>query len=373
MWNPGIYEARNMTLSKSIDFEVKTTPGKVTVKFGKKVDFDAIRQLEFSSRLMYGLKPDKNNIWKEAKRTDYHLNGFPPSVKWQAKPGNVLEGIHSFSVKELPHYLEELRAAITGLCPSGAENGTTLYRFATTNGTEILNYEFNKRARSICALAVLYDLEWHPRKELEIWINFDLTPKLEPGKKPDSSKAEEQFYGDPSKTADELRNEGWPRGAAEPLMFVESRPVAGQTQQHYRLLKREQVLDHQKKRSNIKPAWRAELYRLHDYACQICLSEYKDNPEQLSPDHRIPVIYEADNLDDNNFSEKLMTLCRFCNQSKREFTKRLPHDYDWQTSPWSFPERDRKSIIKNQLRAMLKNGSGSYEEILSEIRKDLED
>ena len=359
-------------MSSSDNFQIAKRDGHVEVKFDRKVDFNAIRQLEFSSRLMYGLKPDSNNIWRRGKRTDFHVVGFPPEVSWSAKQDNILIGQHSFSGGKLDAYIEELQKAISGLCPNPTESGSNLYKFSTTDGKTTLDYEFNKRARSICALAVLYDLEWHPRKELEIWINFDLTPKLEPGQKPNNSKVEEQFYGDPSKTADELRNEGWPREAAEPLMFVESRSVAGQTQQHYRLETREQVLDHQKKRSNIKPAWRSELYELHDFTCQICLSNYKNAPEQLSPDHRIPVIYEADNLDDSNFHKKLMTLCRYCNQSKREYTKRLPHDYDWDSSPWAYPEKYRISIIENQLRAMLKDGYSSYKEIFQEILKNLE-
>lgn len=357
-------------MTKVESFNITSSSGVINVKFEKKVDFSAIRQLEFSSRLMYGLKPDKSNVWREAERTNFHIVGFPPEIKWRAEPGNLLVGVHALSKPRLSQYLEQLRNAITGLCPIAPETGSNLYRFSTTDSSVTLTYEFNKRARSICALAVLYDLEWHPRKDLEIWINFDLTPKLEPGQKLNPTKTEEQFYGDPSKTADELRNEGWPREAAEPLMFVESRSVAGQTQQHYRLETREQILDHQKKRSNIKPAWRNDLYKLHDYTCQICLTNYKESPEQLSPDHRIPVIYEADNLDDANFLHKLMTLCRYCNQSKREFTKRIPFDYDWETSPWAYPERYRKSIIENQLRAMLKDGNSSYESIIENILKD---
>jgi 5-methylcytosine-specific restriction endonuclease McrA len=351
-------------------FTISKRPRLIQVEFDKKVDFNAIRQLEFSSRLMYGLKPDMNNVWRKGKRTNFHVVGFPPEVVWGARPGNVLVCSHSYSESRLSSYIEELHRAITGLCPNADETGSNLYRFATTDNKITFNYAFNKRARSICALAVLYDLEWHPRKDLEIWINFDLTPKLEPGQTPNLAKVEEQFYGDPSKTADELRNEGWPREAAEPLMYVESRSVAGQTQQHYRLKTTKQVLDHQKKRSNIKTSWRDELYKLHKFTCQICLNNYEESPEQLSPDHRIPVIYEADNLNDDNFLKKLMTLCRYCNQAKREFTKRLPHDYDWETSMWAYPERNREMIIKNQLRAMSKDGHSSYQEILKDIMKD---
>ena len=136
-------------------FAIVASPGSIKVKFERKVDFNAIRQLEFSSRLMYGLKPDKNNIWKEGKRTDFHVVGFPPSVVWSAKTENVLVGNHSLSDSVLANYLKELSNAISGLCPSGGDSGDNLYRFNTTNGVKTFKYEFNKRARSICALAVL--------------------------------------------------------------------------------------------------------------------------------------------------------------------------------------------------------------------------
>jgi 5-methylcytosine-specific restriction endonuclease McrA len=360
-----------MKMGQANGFQIDVEDKAITVVFAKKVDFNAIRQLEFSSRLMYGLKPNENNVWKVGERTAFHIVGFPPTIQWHVEGDNKLVGSHNLSGVKIREYVDQLSIAISSLCPLPIDGLTPLYRFSTTDGNQILDYEFNKRARAVCALAVLYDLEWHPRKDLEIWINFDLTPKLSPRKTPNLSRGEEQFYGDPSKTADELRNEGWPREAEEPLMLVESRSVAGQTQQHYRLVTREQVIVHQKKRSNIKPAWRTALYEQNNYTCQICLSEYHSNPEQLSPDHRVPVIYESDNLDDENFRSKLMTLCRYCNQSKREFTKRLAHDYDWNTSPWAYPERYRKSIVENQLRAMLKDRQTSYEEILAEVLNDL--
>jgi len=46
-------------LSSNKGFVVTHSSGLVKVKFEKKVDFNAIRQLEFSSRLMYEPKPIK--------------------------------------------------------------------------------------------------------------------------------------------------------------------------------------------------------------------------------------------------------------------------------------------------------------------------
>ena len=89
-------------------FTIVASPGSIRIKFERKVDFNAIRQLEFSSRLMYGLRPDKNNIWKEGKRTDFHIVGFPPLVVWNAKTENVLVGNHSFPNSSLPYYLKDL-------------------------------------------------------------------------------------------------------------------------------------------------------------------------------------------------------------------------------------------------------------------------
>lgn len=352
-------------------FNIETTAEKILVKFQKKNDFNAIRQLEFSSRLMYGLKPDLNNNWVEKSRTEFHIVGFPPIIKWQALQDNILEGTHQLLDSYLPQYLTDLETAIINLCPKSEDVADSGYMFATTNGLETFQYRFNKRARAICALAVLYDLEWHPRKDLEIWIDFNLSPKLEPGKEISQPKAPAQFYGDPSKTADELRNEGWPREAENPLMLVESRAVNGQTQQHYKLVTRAQVSLHQKKRSNIKPLWRKQLFQIQDFTCQICLNDYRENPDQLSPDHRIPVIFEPDNLDDSNFSQKLMTLCRYCNQAKREFTKRLPHDYDWSKSPWAYPEANRISIIENQIRYLLESSDKKVEATLRKILGEL--
>lgn len=359
----------NGSISKP--FSITRNGNSVTVVFSRATDFNAIRQLEFSSRLIYGFAPDENNIWRPGVRSKMHIYGFPPEVKWDFTIGNKMVGKIENPKISVDAYIKDLQKSINGLCPVVTTQSGALYEFAIIEGQKSHEYSFNKRARAICALAVLSDLQWHPRKDLEIWINLDYTDKRDLTKPIDHKRVPEQYYGDPSKIADELRNEGWPRDAAEPLMFVEYRPVLGQTQQHYRITQLEQVSDHQKKRSNIKPAWRRDLFEKDQNICQICLTDYSSSPENLAPDHRIPVIFEADNLNDSNFLEKLMTLCRFCNQAKREFTKRLDHKYDWTTSPWAYPEKFRISIVENQIRAIAKSNDSAYELTLVEVFNSL--
>ena len=348
-------------------FSIEASNGKIEIEFLRKNDFSAVRQLEFSSRLLYLYKPDSTGKWKTNQRSTFYIKGFPPQVSWSAPDTKKMLGVCAPGFVLTDAFLNDLATAIENICPADITGNEPPYKFAITDGAGTNTYTFNKRARAVCALAVLYDLEWHPRQDLEIWINPDWTPNLEPGASVDLRKSEEQFYGDPSKIADELRNEGLTRETATPQMEVESRRVNGQSQQHYRILSRAQPLGSQTRRTNIKSAWREALFLQHGHVCQICLNEYQDSPEQLSPDHRVPVIFEADNLDDSNYATKLMTLCRFCNQAKREFTKRVTDDYDWSTSPWAYPERYRTVIIENQLKAIARDSALSYEEIVKSI------
>lgn len=353
-------------------FAIEKIGNEVAVTFQKRPDLKAIRQLEFSSRIIYGLVPDENNIWRPGKRSDFYISGFPAGIQWKCSSDTVLIGssVDGFVIDD--SYLEDLSEAIEGLCENNSEDGAR-YQFKITNGQETYLYDFHSRARTICALSVLYDLEWHPRKDLEIWINPDYTDKLQPGEAPDHERPAEQYYGDPSKTADVLRNEGWAREATNPYMYVEARQVGRQSQQHYRITQILQPLDNQVKRTNIKPLWRNNLFEQQNYTCQICLTQYRESPDQLSPDHRVPVVFEPDNLNDENYKTKLMTLCRYCNQAKREFTKRLRFDYDWEKSPWAYPEKHRMQIVLQQIRVMTEGSSKNVHTVLKEIAHNLSD
>jgi hypothetical protein len=341
----------------------------IVVKFLRKNDWKAIRQLEFASRLLHSFKPDNTNTWRAGHRLDFYMKGFHPTINWEFPQELLMIGTITASNSDCAKLGEELRQAIEKLCPEKSKASGHNYSFAITDGSETFTYHFNKRARSICALAVLFDLEWHPRKDLEIWINPSTTHEYETGRPFDSSLQPVQLYGDPSKTADELRNEGWSRDNTDsggPFMIVESRSVNGQSQQHYKLTTRVQPTDQQTKRSVIKQAWRQQLFSSDGYTCQICLSDHTNSPELLAPDHRVPVIFRPDDLDDQNFLTRLMTLCRFCNQSKREFAKRVTNAYDWETSPWAYPERYRIEIVTNQLSAIASESGKSLVQVTRE-------
>lgn len=88
----------------------------------------------------------------------------------------------------------------------------------------------------------------------------------------------------------------------------------------------------------------------------------------LEPDHRIPVIYESDRLAEGNFKEKLMTLCRFCNQQKRETTKRVDGNYDWKNSQWAFPEKFEINVLKNRIKSYIKRSGESFEEVVNKLK-----
>ncbi len=351
-------------------FSLEIVGNTVVVEFQRKSDLKAIRQLEFSSRLLHALVPDDNNIWRPGIRTNYHVVGFPPNIAWRCKSDNVLVGSAKSAAFLGQQYLDELSDAIEGLCSSDSDESAK-YFFKISNGNETQTYGFHSRARTICALAVLYDLKWHPRKDLEIWINPDYTDKLPPGQDPDHDRAVEQYYGDPSKTADVLRNEGWAREAAEPSMYVESRAVGRQSQQHYKITRLAQPLLNQVKRTNIKTQWRNTLFAAQKYTCQICLANYAGAKDQLSPDHRVPVVFEPDNLNDSNFNSKLMTLCRYCNQAKREFAKRVDFNYDWETSPWAYPERYRMEIVIQQIHALAETSGEGIPELIESLKHKL--
>jgi len=331
------------------EYKISANTYSVMVEFSKQKHAQAFRQTEFASRLLHSFAPDSNGIWQPGSRLNCWIVGLPKTLNWSASSDKVLIGQFNGAVDHDEITLN-LSRLIDGLITKDRTSGAR-YEFSVTDGQAETQYKFNDRARVLIALCVLYDLEWHSRKELEVWINPDFTDKLPSGANPRPNMSPHFYYGDPSKTADVLRNEGWSRQGDGASMSVESKTVFGATMQCYRISTRDQAEVQQVRRSVIKKAWRRELFRVQDYTCQICLQKYEHSPEELSPDHRIPVIYEADNLNEDNFKSRLMTLCRYCNQQKREVTKRFSADYNWEESPWAFPERFRLETAAYQVKA----------------------
>lgn len=321
--------------------------------------------MDFFSRLLHSLSPDENGIWREKDRMAVEISGWPKNIIWKRTSEKSFSGklitTDNFNIKQ---YSQILEAALVGI--TEGENGlggSTLYRFSIGNGKQWKEYRFHSKSRTIAALCVLYDTAPHSRNHLEINIPKKFGPQIDwPF---DASDELQRTYGDPSKTADELRNEGWSRLGENATMKVYRERVGGQIQQMYQISKTDQTTASQMMRTNIPRKWKNELYASQDFTCQICLTKY--DADLLEPDHRVPVIYEADSLTEENYKEKLMTLCRFCNQQKRETTKRLPADYDWSNSPWAFPEKFDLDTAKKRMELYAKRVGKSFKEALKDL------
>ncbi|MGA2361050.1 MAG: HNH endonuclease signature motif containing protein [Candidatus Aminicenantales bacterium] len=346
---------------------LEITDSTILVKITKKACADDFARMEFHSRLLHSLAPDSNSFWRLRPRLNCHIKGWPRSIQWRRNSTTDFTGtISSGSQIAADRYGPELNEALRGIrqgepSPYGSSKFIV---FEIGDGDKYLKYKFLSKARTIAVLCVLYDLKPHGRNVLEINIPNNLRPQLAiPFKFSDSTI--KRHYGDPSKTADVLRNEGWPRQGEEAGMKVFRKNVQGSQQQMYQLLKREQNLSSQVQRTNISQRWRNELYKQHNYTCQICHFVYPEY--DLAPDHRIPVIFQADSLTEQNYKQKLMALCRFCNQQKREFCKRIPHGYDWATSPWAYPEKFELGKLANEIKTYAATNKLSISETLKTI------
>lgn len=328
-------------------------------------------RMDFYSRILHSLNPDELRIWRESSRLDVEIRGWPKTIKWQRVGEKEYRGEILSENFNLENYSSELEVALEGIAAGEVgENGTRLNIIEIGKPGNWKQYRFYSKARTIAALCVLYDLEPHPRNDLEINVPHNLQPQWAwPLFQEQESVV--RVYGDPSKTADVLRNEGWSREGNSPGMKVFNQIIGGARQQMYQLLRQEQDVSQQVMRTNIPTRWKRELYESQDYTCRICGLKY--DFEFLAPDHRIPVIFEADELTEDNYKTKLMTLCRYCNQQKREFCKRITPDYDWENSPWAYPEKFAIKKIRNEVDQFARIQKLSLDEVLTMIKEELAD
>ncbi len=361
-----------MTKDTSIQnelFSIQQLENKVSLNFESSTTANEFGRMDFYSRLLHSLKPDEMRIWREADRLDLEIRGWPKNIKWNRTSEKEFEGkIADQGSFVLSKYSGTLEKALQGTLQGiAAGNGTRLNVIEIGNVSNWKEYKFYSKARTIAALCVLYDLEPHPRNDLEINVPNNLQPHwIWPINQAQESVI--RVYGDPSKTADVLRNEGWTREGNSAGMKVFNQIVGGARQQMYQLLRQEQDISQQVMRTNIPTRWKMELFRSQDYTCRICGLKY--DYSLLSPDHRVPVIYQADELNEENYKIKLMTLCRFCNQQKREVCKRFPPNYVWDTSPWAYPEKFAIKKIKSEINQFAKVNKLSVEEILKLIQEE---
>ena len=305
-----------------------------TLTFQSKAQRKAIEKIILASRLLHSLKPNVNGIWTQTDtpRVNASIKGFTKNIKWQTVDELTLK-LNSIIDPLTEHAIEQLKVSIAGFLLRSNPNdmfSRPLYSFEIINHDEetVYPYSFSGRGREIMALCVLWDKQPHPRNDLE--VNFQ----------------EKRTYGDPSKTVDELRNQGFPRETDRSdngtyISVTRSHSYNGQ-QEHYQLLRCDQSLDDMVGRSQIPPRYKRALFEHDNHTCGVCGNVYE--AAYLAPDHRVPSIVEHDHLSPSNYLTKLQTLCVRCNQVKREACKKCPYARDCQNCEWAYPETAGLSI-----------------------------
>ena len=345
---------------------------------------DTFCRMYFYSSLLNSFKPDSNATWIPQERLDVEIKGWSRSIVWNRASDTTFEGIikdnSEFTFQDFSTTLE---TAIRNIFDGVLVETIKYYSFAIGNDIEWQEYLFKTRSRSICALCVLYDLQPHSRNELEVRISNKYKPRIRPSMirgneaisrfyRNEGNETISRFYGDPSKTVDEMRNEGWTREGDNPTLILQGGRGQGSTQQTYRLTSTKQDLSLQVARTTILSRWKTELFITDDYTCKLCHTRH-DNPRLLAPDHRIPVVIEADRLTEENYKDKLMTLCVSCNQRKREFTKKVTLDYDWNSSPWAYPEKFQLEKIEEDISRYSKANQKSFDDVVQDVKRIHED
>lgn len=320
-------------------FTIKHNCNIVQVDFTSKQLCDAVGRLEFCSRLLYDLSPNTNAVWVKSRtpRINANILGFPKNISWSRKGKLTLIGTSNSAL--LKSYLAELATSITSIIGKKKNIfSPTEYAFTISDNDTRTNYSyvFDNRSRALVAFCVLWDGSNHPRDHLEVkrdpnvvyLAGFPLVKK------------ETKTYGDPSKTIDELRNQGFPRNTDEsprgPSLKITRANNYGTKQEHYLLTKKTQSSLDRVGRSQIPKKYKKLLYENSRYVCNNCGQTFTF--DYLSPDHRIPSIVKPDNLNPLNYMDVLQTLCVRCNQVKREACKKCPYGHQCLKCAWAYPE-----------------------------------
>lgn len=334
------------------DFTVGISQDNKTVKisFSAASLCSAVARFEFCSRLLYGSKPNTAGVWENSNepRVDAHILGFPKHIEWSRPDANILYG-NSNATLTL-EYVEELKKAIYGI-KGNKDNQFQKVQYSFSimkNDTnQVYQYRFHNRSRAVVAFSVLWDQAVHPRDHMEVQRASSLKYLVDYPKKDGLEGT--RTYGDPSKTVDELRNEGFPRDTDQSPRGISIHVTRANRydnlQEHYQLQKREQSFPDQVGRSQIPERFKRLLYAESEYTCNNCGEVFEG--QYLAPDHRVPSIVEADNLSEYNYMQVLQTLCVRCNQVKREACKKCPYMHNCSKCAWAYPEKhgiSKKSV-----------------------------
>ena len=309
----------------------------VELTFKKKLDKDAVARLIFCSKLLHSMAPDESGIWSEVTipRVDAHYLGFTKNINWKINEKLVLVGS---SEKKLDK--DSIKMSIDGVIGTKEnefKNKNYKFYIKSVEENKIYTYDFDNRSRALIAFSIIWDKREHPRDDLELHLkphsDNQLLGKL--------STFNGKIYGDPSKTIDELRNQGFPRKTDQSsngvYISVGRDTSYGTLQENYRLMIRQQSILDKVGRSPIPPKFREVLYDIGEHTCSNCGQIYQSN--YLAPDHRVPSIVEADDLNETNYLKKLQILCVRCNQIKREACKKCPYNHKCSDCGWAYPEK----------------------------------
>jgi hypothetical protein len=293
---------------------------------------------------LHSLNTDSEGNWDESSqpRTNLFIKGFPPYIIWRLVSKQEIQGSSSRTLDG--SFIKELEGVILGLIgtqTSKFKRKEVSFSVCDSKSKKEYSYKFFDASRTIVALCVLLDGKSHPRNHLEVTLSSEKDLMLKFFEVSPTKTTPHRVYGDPSKTVDELRNQGFPRQTDDSQrgvsINVERKSVYGTLQESYQLKRFEQSMEDRVGRSNIPEKFRKKLYESDDYQCCNCGQTYP--VEYLAPDHRIPSIVQNDELDEDNFIEKLQTLCVRCNQVKREACKKCPYEHNCDKCEWAFPEK----------------------------------
>ncbi|MDB2668779.1 hypothetical protein N9Y74_02760 [Alphaproteobacteria bacterium] len=344
----------------------------VKVEFQNAQDTRATARLIFCSKLLHSMAPNTEGIWTTVKkpRTEAHISGFTSDLTWKLDK-KCLIGV---SLKKIN--VGAIRRGISNILGRReSEFSQKSYKFVIVNQEKTkkyktYKYDFDNRSRALVAFCIIWDQQKHPRNNLELTLQQHQDNTLL-GKDPSFAG---RIYGDPSKTIDELRNQGFPRKTDDSprgvFIDVSRQTSHGNLQEHYELLRREQSFQDKVGRSQIPPKFRKNLYSIAGNQCSNCGQKYPDN--YLAPDHRVPAIVEADNLTETNYLVKLQVLCVRCNQVKREACKKCPYEHNCSKCGWAYPEKHNISILtmKRVQRIAEENGVTPDEMLRSILDRD---
>lgn len=341
----------------SLTLDDESGPG-VSLRFEKSKVANIFARWQFNSQILHSFVLDEDNppFWIEGERLNCHIQGFPPGVNFRRQITNTQEFILEGEIDDLEDYANTLSVALNHILIKHDFSNYQCIRFTIIQEDDSsLEYHFVKGGREVTGFMILYSLERLWRDQIRFYMDPRATywPQVSEWGWPDRIPADGELYGDPSKAIQSAEQSGWGgRYDDDDTAFSQGMgSYSNKPQKWYQFHTREQNIDAMRARSPIPRRWRVELHERDNWTCLYC--GRTGDPDDwtgtgtsathrtLDPDHRIPVNIRSDELDDDNFLEHLMTLCKPCNQRKRELTKALQRDgfEDWDNWEWAHPER----------------------------------